>query len=225
MQNKFHNRTLFVAAISVYLGLLIVGAPPHLLAQQVSKEKQRKLVEQSSHHSTDRRFPLPSDEVIIELGKVIAENATDINSTHFSYKTDYFGARAINLQILISQGSPQIIEYLRKTSADLGLDQELISPLASLPYRSFFYNFQANQAEIVVETVYGFDNLKEASNFAESHVSLINNALAMSKNKGLLESDSLGEVRIQHKNNQVFIVTRLPRAGLDALLKAGEKAN
>ena len=36
MTNKLHNRTLFVAALSVYFGLIIVGAPPQVLAQNQS---------------------------------------------------------------------------------------------------------------------------------------------------------------------------------------------
>jgi hypothetical protein len=236
MQNKAYNRTLFVAALSVYLGLLIVGAPPQVFGQQqiVKKSSPNRVQENKSGNENQvdeidcRNFTVAE---VVRLFAEQSEKLTTIVPTTFSQKEVYRNGQIAELKILVEEGEKFILTFFRNRATCQGNQKLSYGTLDDIPTSSIF-NFRLNQDEIVFDVISSFANAESAKKFAQLSEYLF--VAVTSKKKSELSQTTATEkaeifvlenTKVRHENNQVFIVTRLPRAGLEVLLKADEKAN
>jgi hypothetical protein len=253
MQNKFHNRTLFVAAISVYLGLLIVGAPPQVLAQTQSSQT-------NSQKSRDGdKFGCPVSEMFgkpIEVGnpfevdlaeKLIAFlNATKVRIEFVTLENPTFSDETFHTKhlffkpyidkdnSLIEHGmDDESVDWMSAAQAGqiVELDDFITNPLSDCPHNEKLNKEVVRSSIEILLDNSGFKCeflIKKATpQRAEQLASDLRQAFVSQKLRvtNPFAKSVYENTIVSFENNQVFIVTRLPRAGLDALLKAGEKAN
>ena len=220
MQRQLQHKTIFVAALSVYLGLLIVGAPPHVLAQQSSQASN------SSSKPTEDLSPneKASFDSFYRLVSVINKTPDNEIETHFSFASEIVNGKAVNFRVLASEGNAEIIKLLREINAESNF-KTLESLENSSDIRSLETDYKINFSGITVKSTLTFENTGKASTFADTLELLYGNAKVREAEKKPSKPATTEEFSARSVNNQVFIVTRLPRAGLDSLLKANEKAN
>jgi hypothetical protein len=201
---KNYNSIVFLAA---FFGLVLVGATPHVLAQtSQSVNQSEKLIAQTESGSTSL------EKVMFELGKLISKDSTP---THLSVNWIASKNDVTNLQTLIAKGDSQVIEFLRKNFVFPNV--QFYKSLDDLPVKELLQETKINPSEIVFETRATFSNSKNAKSFSESS-ELLFNELRKSEAKKEHAVSLFDDTKIRHKNNQVFIVTRLPRASIDELL-------
>ena len=221
MTNKIHNKTLFVAALSVYFGLLIAGAPPHILAQQIEAQ-----LKQEEAPKSNRR---PLKDFAGEIEKQIAAGQVNFDSscsvlvkaslesngklTNSKIVNQISNAAlcgtAVNFFSAVGDtGALNYLEALTKTAADTA------------------FSFKAKNGYFEFSDVFSRDNLQEE---ARKLGSTSNQALAMDrlqrKEVSAKAQNSLERTAIIAQEKEIKIVTNLPRANLETLLKANEKAN
>lgn len=242
-RSKIKNKTLFVAALSVYFGLLIVGAPPQILAQTALPQ----LVRQEIENDGEPESLTPKDD--------------DYNALLKSDYSRYFVEFVENLQKEAKVRGFQNNQYF-------SLEHTKVHPCSADEWRGG-YNFTVQDDSsvwtysslLVLTRSHDFGRLADCL-FTEEVKSgrgetvtlkVRNNADGLmfevivtkssARNADFL-ADNLNQVfpvkaaendseipKLIYENttahaekDQVFIVTRLPRAGLDSLLKADEKA-
>jgi hypothetical protein len=242
MNNKLHNRTLFVAALSVYFGLLIVGAPPQVLAQtsKTINNAERVFVPQKDFQSLN--FINKNGD---SSGRTLAEAFEQFfkGVENDAVVKSLLSNAEIELRSTASRGyyiedSPPPIGLLIDSKNLEKLDEAQITAVVR---NSFHFNlaeytdrlilisvnevdFSITPDEIVLKTstIWGTENKDKVAGFADSLRRLYERkANSESATERLIYSNTTVSVR----NDQIFIVTRLPRAALDSLVQADEKAN
>jgi|GEM_PF-4777226 len=242
MTNKLHNRTLFVAALSVYLGLLIVGAPPQVLAQtsKTINKSERVVVPQKDFQSLNY-VNKNGDSSGRSLGEAFEQFFKGIEND--AVLKSLLSNPDLEVRSRLSRGyfiedSPPPISLLADSKNLYKLDE---AQIVSHVRNSFHLNlaeytdrlilisvnevdFRITQDEIVLKTstIWGIENQHKAAGFANNLRSLYERkANSDSEIERLIYSNT--EVSVS--KDQIFVVTRLPRAALDSHLKADEKAN
>jgi hypothetical protein len=248
MVNKLQNRTLFVAALSVYLGLLIVGAPPQVLAQTALTQTAKLKVEDDAPNCPKAEneeivkllqlayaAPLETfikdlqpkikairreeqfSEISFQLEKYFSTNCVQENPYQLSYQTN--GSDNAALFFLASELT---------TSVDLIL-QELLSDCRKL---SESKEKSSDKAISVAFDGKSIELKTRIGRVSEQNAESVSRALnaAFSINACFEERDSIAKTIYQNTTvrpvgKYILIVTHLPRAALDSLVQANEKAN
>ena len=234
MTNKLHNRTLFVAALSVYFGLIIVGAPPQVLAQTLKAQQVARCKQPTISNIDLQQINLvqPFVELTEDLQKLAQIKKYDPNAqTGFSYtitfekpENDDITTKGVSgtSESWIDLAIEEAIEKVRtKTLSDLPDFSSDKGSNEQVKRQSFEFQIDANNFELTISfEKSSLENAQKALN----DLRLAFFAIACAEKR--VEVKSIYEnTEVSVENNQVFIVTRLPRAALDSLLQANEKAN
>jgi hypothetical protein len=203
---KNYNSIVFLTTLSVYLGLVLAGgAVPSVLAQAATTRgfdiKNEIVVEDD----LDKK---PDNETCSELKSGTNESdnqfikqytQTILALLEKSYLPDY----EINLNVSYSpeENNEELSDFFPTLRKDL-----LINGLnCSLDKNNLFARFNLKSK---------FNNDLSLDNY--SYNSSLNFLRCKSQNK--IEKVILENTKITFENNQVFIVTRLPRGSIDSLL-------
>lgn len=217
MQHRIHNQTLFVAALSVYLGLLIVGAPPQVLAQNSEKVTERNKI---NIIFPGEGYVFTFDlNPIIELNKLSAGESLPIT---LSGKLVPLQQEQTDWQITAVAGNQKIVGFLQKEFFPPAI---LSPPKLPLIVKEIYQSVEIDRDVIKITRNAQYNEIKKATEMAFIFNRMVQYAKNSSSKKEIVGNLYLLNTQVVSENNQVFIVTRLPRAGLDALLKADEKAN
>ena len=247
-RNK-NNSIIFLTTLSVYLGLVLVGATPQVLAQNgLSNFSQVK---------RDNKFICPNNGLVgDEIGKEInpfeyafAERLIElIKSTDERIRiVREIEQKTVTLPLFFKQ--TEFAPYFKKTGKleEDGWKNESsdwtsaahagqIAELHSLFLNPLCDCSEPSKQKIVLNS----SNLKIDNDWLNSEFTI----KKASKQRADQLAESLGQVfdlrtssstnqavkevykktQIRSENNQVFIVTRLPRGSLDELLKQDAKA-
>lgn len=228
MINKIHNKTFFVAALSVYLGLLIVGAPPQVLAQSfltkndnVISKNHRAIAEAELHF-------LQTDFKAVEEYAEIAENLIKISKLITPYNFAFETRTNPEFEgISVAKILRKPTLFPEKTRSKLDNEVKKLNVVFPKAYRfddvRFLTTFQLDSSGLSLPSKFLQNSHSEAfetsSAYQASLESLKRNTLNEAKLLIYENTRSFAE------NDQVFIVTRLPRAALRSLFTADEKAN
>lgn len=245
MQRKIHNQTLFVAALSVYLGLLIVGAPPQVVAQQskfasiLDDLKANRKIPLSDIQKAEEKLKQQQKLIVAfyaQLNKLAAEEHLGTTPTHFVKKMILCDGVVTDSQILTAEGSLAILDFLRQDPLRDALENKFGAPLKyDLKLNSFVTDIKISQPEIISKSVFNYvaenaDNkssflvLQSMLNSAREHETLRAQRDQLENKKVVLDPFVMS-FTVSRINNQIILAYHLPRAGLDAFLKANEKAN
>lgn len=246
MQRKIHNQTLFVAALTVYLGLALVGAPPQILAQQ-SKSVAVQTDLPEKQNLADDKVSSEAEALLAKefFVKSVAEFLKDLETLSkiqkfspnapfdkpFRFNDEIFVDKSDSLRTIRGKGSSDSNKWL--ATAFRKFEEHLIAEF-DRNARLFVYrdNLQFEGARqtvkaeldstaLTIQTAFDAVSAEQAANLAETYNQVFaRGAASENARKAFYENTGAS-----FENNQIFIVTRLPRANLDSLLKANEKAN
>lgn len=245
-KQKGYNSIFFLTTLSVYFGLLLVGTSPSVLAQQViltSKFDVQKEVE--SEDDLDKN---PEDEgldqyFLIRLDNALNAFVEDLRKLRRQGKYNFRGKEEIIGGCTHTFCSDKIVdatstyidswvatefENLRK-NLDVGADREdsqvpkfverLNGEQGTLSCKDFGLEFLIDSTTFQVKISFSQDS----SNKAFSTVSNLNTLFANRAASATKDSSRkfYQNTTAKYENNQVFVITRLPRGSLDALVRAG----
>ncbi len=172
MSKNRYNTVLFVAALSVSMGLFLMSAPPHVFAEAAlaGKFEIKDQIEKNDNLDKD-------DEEIKSL-------------------TEFYGNSAERLNAARSETNFEI-QKSQSYQLDFGFEKSL-SRIES-----------ANKKDLTEKTKHFFDNVNSATKICALDKDIVENVL-------------LENLSVSSENNQVLIVTRLPRGSLADLDAEGK---
>ena len=226
MQRKIHNQTLFVAALSVYLGLLIVGAPPQVLAQtKIVSDKNiaQSIAKQNLYGDT-------LNNLIVELNELSKKGKFDWNqqvSSDYGFFSICESDNSPSFEGSTRNINDERLMRLFDVTAEKIVRDFIRIEAVSLKQPNwrgtFELSIKSDKSGLIIEIKPSRYNEDENIDFVGAY------AQFFEQEKVAQQTES---VAIIYQNTQVLgeksnflIITRLPRAGLDALPKADEKAN
>lgn len=203
---KNYNSLVFLTTLSVYLGLVLAGgAAPTVFAQA----------------ATTRGFDF-KNEIVIEDD--LDKKPDDETCSELKAKSDETNSK------FIEQYTKTILALVRLSEIDgyqiavnssdgFAENDELLNRLfptlrKDLAINGFNYSLDKNKFTSQFDLKSKFNN--DISPFGYSYVSSLKSLRCESQNKP--ENIILKNTEITFENNQVFIVTRLPRGSIDSLL-------
>lgn len=225
---KNYNSIVFLTTLSVYLGLVFVGVPQASaqLNQTGCFQRQNENLELTEN---DSQFYLASEFVgkpiqilLIRLEELSSQNKFDLKG-NFNYqylKVDTDG-EVSQISVLNSEGGILLQNELQQIVRDFTgwkTGSQLKRFNEKNRKKSYFseVTFQLNSEELSVKVKTEQSKPEYAQKRAIDNNSYFQSAIIQEKNKvcDLIYQKTQSFA----KNNQVFIVTRLPRGSLDALL-------
>jgi hypothetical protein len=235
-KTKSYNQIIFLTTLSVYLGLVLVGASPQVLAQAALTSKFEIKDQIEKKDDLDKK---PDDEL-----KTISEG--------FNGYLDNLERFILNLQKLnqIEKFDDDTFQIDAKTSMPCGVGGNPVLHATTTSFddpnwlRLAFldFNYDVFHSDCLPSTDFGKYKAQNSSLQANYDKSLLTISVTVEKDlpqKAKQFSDKfnqaiklykLGEDKpivkvlyenttVTAENNQVFIVTRLPRAAIDSLIK------
>ncbi len=203
---KNYNSIVFLTTLSVYLGLVLVGATPSILAQAALTRdfdiKHEIVVEDDLDKKPDdvtaelkSKTDKPDDQFIEQYAKaILALLKQNYTSGVYSVKLDGSGVSS-EFDELFNELAPKVKKELTFNGFTATEDKD-----------NFFSKYQLKLR---------FDNT-DISSFIASFNASLNFLLRESLDKP--ENLVIKNTEVIRENNQVFIVTRLPRGSIDSLL-------
>jgi hypothetical protein len=245
-KGKNYNRIVFLTTLSVYLGLVLAGATPQVMAYAALTRNFDIQNEIEVKDDLDNKPENEDIESFFELGldKAVADFVADLRrlKQQGKYKSSYKknlttscshtlcseDAADASLGELLDDS--KIAEALWKLhlKIDIGAGGTFYKYL----YDEFVDEFRKDKntgcKEINTKLVFNqkelninFEFSKQAAQKASVFIENLNRAFVIksAEAKDLLTKQVYENTKAILENNQVFIVTRLPRAGIDSLLK------
>ena len=225
---KSNNSILFLTTLGVYLGLFLVGgAAPHVFA----------------HGALTRNFELKDEiEITDDLdNKPDGEQALEIYSSALESIFVTAGDLADNFPVLVEQGRYDFDTHYGLTSKGVfsgisyrgkGVDSgKYTAPILSL-YNGLPHSAEPDAKPLNLVFAVDADNFEfkvalrqdmpeNASRLSGMYAALL--PTLKERHASAARRLIYENTRISSKENQIYIVTRLPRAGLAALLATGAK--
>ena len=232
-EKRNYNSIVFLTTLSVYLGLVLVGAPPILtpaaLARQfdiqseieVKDDLDNKPDDEETESCSNEDFPLLFAKLLnkikehVRSGEISLPLQTGFNVNGEFHRSEFSGGGGIgsnvsdrNLSLLIQNEINQTFRPQAFELADYGSGKSGTVKI----------KLEADSADLSLKVSFG---KSKAEQFAE----FLNQKFSFSA--GSVGNDLTGEIyentTVSAENDQVFIVTRLPRGSLDALLAKGAR--
>ena len=215
---KNHNSIAFLTTLGVYLGLVLVGSAPQILAQQTATIK---------YHRT-----LPSDDLyansviklVNELNRLSTKRKFDwdkaakfsIEDVSFDRPDDLpsfigFGSLGSEVQFVIENAGLDIARRIFSRKADLG-----VGDFYSNWPETVDFIFLSGKDGLRLETSVNTDSEKAAQILGNSFAAYLTDISSRPhfRAQKLVAENTKSKVEDSH----VLLVTHLPRAGLDSLL-------
>lgn len=214
---KNHNSIVFLTTLSVYLGLVLVGATPQVLAQTILDKKIEVDYSDSERILTDYALALQDLFVISkDLSAQFSENLKDSK-----YELNcYYNINPNSSELLgCPSGSGTVItsgkflHVLSKLNKIFPHTIEKDNPQVNI-------NLILSDKDFSLKLVLNQDFNEQAEQFFNSY----GDGLSRIKIQQISKLQVIYQhTKISKNNSQVFIVTRLPRGSLDALLTDSAK--
>lgn len=199
----------------MYLGLVLVGATPQTLAQRSKEQPDRNkinlLVPSQGYIYTFDLNPL------IQLNKLAVPYSSKIK---MSGRLVFLPQRSSDWEIIDTSGPKEIIEFIRKNF----FHSALINPPNLPPFAEEMYTFiEVSKDAITTGFRTKFGGPNKAEEMSTIYSRMIGYAKSPNADTDVANNYYLINTSVRLENDQVFIVTCLPRAGLDALLATDAK--
>lgn len=227
-----YNSIVFLTTLSVYLGLVLVGATPSILAQETVKgcfQIQSNANNKIQPSENDLKLYLASGLVgkpvqilIAHLNELAEQNKFNFDdSFHLEYLIIETSGERIQIRNLTSDSKSWLQDELKYVATEFtGWHQGSQLKRFNNDFQKNSYysevSFKLDDEGLIVKVKTEYETSEYAHQVATDNNSLFQNAYIQSQSKDCeiiyQNSQSLDE------NNQVFIVTRLPRGSLDTLL-------
>lgn len=202
---KNYNSIVFLAA---FFGLVLVGATPHVLAQD-SDSTGKPL---KCHFQTSVPTICVEVDWIADLGKILAENP---KSAYTYVKADYIKAEfgLFDWKIQKVLGDQTVVNFFNEKVFCLKCDLPKF-----FQSQKISHEIEITESEIRSLTQITHYSTEKAKSYQSKYNSIAVSFDLYRKNTDAVESLFWKNTFARSENNQVFIVTRLPRASIDELL-------
>jgi hypothetical protein len=232
-KTKSYNQIIFLTTLSVYLGLVLVGASPQVLAQAALTSKFEIKDQIEKKDDLDKK-PNENDLIADSIFGIVNDLNKFSKSKKFSWeekttfltedlgfcKSDdspaYGGSHSNNTSFKIGEFvdkyNVQIGRNLNKLRVDFGLGDFY----SGYP-EGITFNLSTEKKSLALEIKVGIKNdeiSQQFYNILNTYVSQKKSSAKSSKQLVIYQNTT-----VTAENNQVFIVTRLPRAAIDSLIK------
>lgn len=230
--SKNYNSIVFLTTLSVYLGLVLVGGTPSVYAQErtgkidLTQDEVFRRVTEKCSKITPRieRLFYPNPPLLNSIDEYV--NAL-VDLTAHSECTSPDGFAFIG-KIYFSDGTYLSKNSVQQKPSSKGswvsgvLSSHIFTISNSLPHGSksgelyFEIDFELNKSELLCSAKFTQDSADIAHQTAvlyQNSLQQWQSAKRNTKEKALYEN-----TYISSENNQIFIVTRLPRASIDEFL-------
>lgn len=208
---KNYNSIVFLTTLSVYLGLVLVGAPAPVLAQQSHKDKKIQNVVSNDIYGTALL------ELVRQLEKLSKEGKYNQNEPiNLDYQFRYFEKGKAETAFICAGVKPNenVLKILDETAKNIS---RYLSELESVSSKRdevfispFAVSYSIDQSGLMIKT-----SRSDKENVGFFRIHFEQEAVA-------LKDESVAQIyentKATSENNQVLIVTRLPRGSLDALI-------
>ena len=214
-KSKNYNRIVFLTTLSVYLGLVLVGGTAPVLAQNSKKsDNPNKISIFAPSVGSIFTFDL---NPIIELNTLADNKPLPIK---ISGKLIPSHQKLTNWEIISSTGNQNIINFLQK---EFFTPAELDPPEQPLFAAELFQSVEIDKDTITFTRNTKYNDAGKAAEMAYIFRQMSESAKSPTAKKEIAGNLYLTNTEARAENNQVFIVTRLPRAALNELF-AGKDA-
>ena len=220
-KRKNHNSILFLTTLSVYFGLVLVGATPQVLAQAATTRVFNFQTEIEVGDDLDKK---PDDEKALGVYAstlqdlfLLARNFSVQNAEKLSdgkYEFDCFLDVYSNGKTTACSGGSGL--FTSRFIPSFEKISKAFPHTAEKDKRQVRVNLILTESDFLLKTVLAQDFDEQAeqySSFYDAGLSKFKSRLGNLPSAIIYQSTS-----ISFENNQVFIVTRLPRASIDAVL-------
>ncbi len=190
--SKSYNQILFITTLSVYLGLVLVGASPQVLAQAALTSKFDIKDQIEKQDDLDRNPEDVVQDFLSEYESLVAELAQPESLTNSNEHRSSDVSQDVRSRIVFDK-LPNLFR-----SADLFLGRKLDDSVLKIKL-----------------------NLKTSGQTSVSFLSEATNSFSqlLKVSKNIPEKIIFQSTTVTSADNQVIISTRLPRGSIDSLLK------
>ena len=210
--SKNYNSIVFLTTLSVYLGLVLVsGATPSIFAQAALTQRLEIQNEIETDDDLDKK---PDDEPCSYL----KQDAESLLRT--------FSLNNSSLEIALGLIDTSISNFLKLETNSYSLNRKRLNTEKSNALRKFLsdfevtnFHFEFDNSEINSILKTSYNSVDGAQKLASAYNASLNYWQCESQEKFKeIPTKLYQNTKISSENNQVFIVTRLPRASIDELL-------
>lgn len=223
-KSKSYNRIVFLTTLSVYLGLVLVGGTacnlsPAALTKSFDIKNEIEFKDDFDNNP-DKDFPAlfaqllndikenaETEKIALPIQTNFSVNGTFSNSSYGDGGAGGGGLGSTisdkNLNLLVQNAINQNFRPKAFGLADQITDSKIIK-----------FDFQANNNDWSLKTSLTKTNAAQFAEFLNHKFSV-----AAENSKNDLTKQIYENTIVSAENNQVFIVTRLPRGSIDSLLK------
>ncbi len=250
-KNKGYNSILFLTTLSVYFGLVLVGAPSSVLAQQAALTQRFEIQNEfeteddldkkpDEDESLDHYFLIRFDDAlnnfVDDLKKLRSQRKYKFNNQEEIIVGSNYTYCANNVvDASSSYVASWISEELERLRKDLdiaggrdfnqlpGFIETATNKQGNTLCKEFGLEFSVDKTELKVKISFSQDSPQKAAITAQN---LSANFSTKAVNAQTVSTKKFYEnTRAKADNQYVRIVTRLPRGSLDALVKSEKQAN
>jgi hypothetical protein len=205
---------VFLTTLSVYLGLALVGATPPVLAQTSENEKNFQISFNQDVYGSAIYTLVNELEKLAEQRKYSWSEKIDLTYQFSPFEVDT--PSAFTVSALSGKTQSKIVSYLfnntaEKISRNLSELENSFSNKDDKYLSPFAISFSLDDLGLTIKT-----NRSVTDGFSNYLLNRFEQEAATRKNH--LVGKIYESTKISSENNQVFIVTRLPRASIDVLL-------
>ena len=233
-RNK-NNPIIFLTTLSVYLGLVLVGAPPQILTQialtknsdiqeeiQVKDDLDNKSDDGEIEDFSNDDFPGLFAELLKEIkeeiksGKISLPIQADFYVEGNFKASEFSGGGGTSSTVsnpVLNKLVQNVINQKFKTKAFELADYD------NEKSKNANIRLEADGTDLLLKVSFSKSNAEQFAKFLNQEFSL-----SAVSDKNTLTKQIYENTTATSENNQVFIVTRLPRGSLDELLKQDGKA-
>jgi hypothetical protein len=209
-KGKNYNSIVFLTTLSVYLGLVLVGATPEVLAQNAKKAAESNKI---SFLAPGAGYVFTFDlNPIIELNRLAAKESPSVK---LAGKLIPLQQKFTDWEIISVAGDRKILDFLRKEFFTPAVHNPPSLPLIT---KELYQSVEIDKDNITFNRQTTFGDVDKATLFAKCYWWMIEYAKSPTAEKEIAGNLILTNTEVRSENNQVFIVTRLPRGSIDSLL-------
>jgi len=244
-QRNKNNSIIFLTTLSVYLGLVLVGGSTSQVFAQAALTQKITEVQNKANDEADEKdcWDNVSQEIIDLLNSDFQSNGVlefirDIQKLIEIEKYDKGEKFNFKFEYKATEGGIAQTSYLNAYSGNqwIRLDaSEKVETLASNVYYHYDEELKTNASHSTIQFISENGDLiikvskeKETNKSAKDFANTYNDTFEVGKCSRYIEESPkiiYQNSKASSENNQVFIVTRLPRGSLDELLKQDAKAS
>lgn len=245
-KNKSYNSILFLTTLSVYLGLVLVGASPSVLAQQAALTSKFEIQKEVEFENDLDRNPEEDESIdhyfLIRFDGAVNNFVEDLKKLRRQRKYKFGNQEEIIVgsnytycaDNIVNASSSYVVSWISDELERLKKDLDVVNgkEFKQLPgfietstdakgnilCKEFGLEFSVDKTELKIKVSFTQDSAQKAAIISENlNASLSTKAL---NSQQTTTKNFYQNTKAKAENQYITVITRLPRGSLDALVKS-----